>query len=141
MKNPLAKENRKTIRLKEYDCSQEGGYFITICTYNRKSALGKIENGKIRLSSIGEVAKRIWLEIPKHFENVKLDGFVILPNHLHGIIMIIEKCRGEVTSPLQKPVLGQIIAYYKYQTTKFINELRHTPGLSIWQRNYYEHVI
>lgn len=140
----------KEIRLRDFDYSQEGGYFITICANNRKSILGKIENGKIKLSPIGEVVKRFWLEIPHHFKNVKSDAFVIMPNHLHGIIFLIEKCRGgvsppnhkgEVTSLLQKPILGQIIAYYKYKTTKFINASRHTPSVRVWQRNYFEHVI
>ncbi len=148
------KPQRRSIRLPDYDYSSEGAYFVTICTKNREGLFGEIRNGTVELSKIGQIVRDYWLEIPKHFGNVQLDEFVIMPNHLHGIINITKKnsdftCRGEVTSPgggntggetppLQKPVLGKIIAYYKYQTSKLANQLRRTPGIPIWQRNYYE---
>jgi REP element-mobilizing transposase RayT len=73
---------------------------------------------------------------------VELDEFVIMPNHIHGIITLNEfSCRGEVTSPLQRPTLGKIVAYFKYQSTKLINEINGIQGMRFWQRNYYERVI
>ena len=75
-----------------------------------------------------------------HFKNVRLYEFVIMTNHIHGIIIINDR-RGEVTSPLRNPTLGQIIAYYKYQSTKQVNKFRKTPGEKVWQRNYFEHII
>ena len=147
---------RRSIRLKDYDYSQEGAYFVTICTHNKMLLF---ENVAMR-----NIAKQYWLEIPAHFPNVQLDEWVLMPNHMHGILIITDKCRatkyctnnvynfrrGEVTSPtpkgaatapLQKHTLGQIIAYFKYQTVKSINQTHKTPGNRIWQRNYYEHVI
>lgn len=80
--------HRKSIRLKNYDYSQNGGYFVTICSKDRRPCFGQIVNEKIDLSSIGEIVERCWLEIPKHFLNVQLDEWVIMPNHIHVIIII-----------------------------------------------------
>ncbi|MCL4459777.1 MAG: transposase [Chloroflexi bacterium] len=162
------KYRRRSIRLNNYDYSQAGVYFVTICTYNRECLFGEIANSQMELSPIGAIAYQCWCEIPKHFNPVQLDEFIVMPNHIHGIIVITENRRGEVTSPsgmdgvtnegtgtvplrkpmggtgtvpLRKPTLGQIVAYYKYQTTKMINRLGNTPGNPVWQRNYYEHVV
>ena len=135
------KHHRRSIRLKEYDYSQAGAYFVTICTQDRKCFLGNVGNETVELSPIGKIAHEFWFEIPKHFQNVQLDTFVVMPNHMHGIIFIDDNCRGGVTPPLRRPTLGQIVAYYKYQPSKIINRIRNTIGMSVWQRNYYEHVI
>ncbi|OGI20681.1 MAG: hypothetical protein A3B68_09050 [Candidatus Melainabacteria bacterium RIFCSPHIGHO2_02_FULL_34_12] len=147
--NP-AIHHRRSIRLKEFNYSQNGYYFITICTKNRECYLGKIINKKMTLSNEGKIVLQYWNELPNHFSNVGLDEYVIMPNHLHGIIVIENdlnndnrnaQCRGGVTPPLQHYTLGQIIAYLKYQTTKTINQFYKTPGKPFWQRNYYEHII
>ena len=80
--------NRHTIRLKNYDYSKAGLYFITICTQNRDCMFGEIIDGKMELSRIGTMAEKSWLEIPQHFPQVVLHDFVIMPNHVHGIIEI-----------------------------------------------------
>ncbi len=82
------KHHRRSIRLKGYDYSQPGAYFITICTKNRKCLFGNIINGKMILNDAGHIAQNCWLEIPNHYSNVILDEFVIMPNHIHGIIII-----------------------------------------------------
>ena len=79
---------RKANRLKDYDYSQNGFYFVTICTKNKKEYFGKINDGEMVLNDYGEIANQLWLEIPDHFEDIKLDESVIMPNHLHGIIII-----------------------------------------------------
>lgn len=146
------KHHRRSIRLKEYDYSQAGGYFVTICTYGGECLLGNVINGEMRLSRYGEIVNKFWHKIAGHFPNVKTDMFVVMPNHMHGIIFITDERRGgvsppnqlhrgEETSPLPKRILGQIIAYFKYQTTKQVNQILNTEGTSLWQRNYYEHVI
>lgn len=143
---------RRSIRLKEYDYSQAGGYFVTICTYGGKCLLGNVITGEMRLSQYGEITNKFWHKIASHFPNAKTDVFVVMPNHIHGIIFITDERRGgvspphhshqgEETSPLRKRTLGQIIAYFKYQTTKQVNQILNTAGTSLWQRNYYEHVI
>lgn len=84
--------HRRAIRLKEYDYSQPGAYFVTICTGNRKCLFGGIEDENILLNPVGKKALELWSGIPEHFENIILDQFVVMPNHLHGIITI---CDGE----------------------------------------------
>jgi putative transposase len=132
--------HRKSIRLQGYNYSLEGEYFVTICTKDKECIFGEVNGEEVRLSTIGEIAKRCWQEIPAHFFNTELDEYIIMPNHIHGIILI-NSGRGEVTSPLRGITVGKIIAYFKYQSTKRINEIADTPGIKIWQRNYYEHII
>src|SRR5271157_3677875 len=88
MKNNASIHHRRSIRLKGFDYSQPGGYFITICTQNHECVLGEIVDGQVRLSPAGEIASQCWSEIPKHFPNVELDVNVMMPNHVHGIIII-----------------------------------------------------
>lgn len=145
------RHRRRSIRLKGYDYSQAGVYFVTICTKNRDHYLGNIARDKMGLSRIGRIIGQFWIAIPDHFNNAHLDEYIIMPNHLHGIITIDLNCRGEVSSPKiqgrgtlplqEKRSLGDIIGYFKYQSTKYVNEILQSPGKTIWQRNYYEHVI
>ena len=85
METQLLKK-RKSIRLLDYDYSQNGLYFITICTKNRECIFGEIKNDEIILTEIGKIVNNCWAEIPKHFPQVSLHKFVIMPNHIHGII-------------------------------------------------------
>jgi putative transposase len=124
-----------------------------MCTYERERVLGEIKDGAMLLSVVGEIAEQCWEEIPRHFTNVELGEFVIMPNHLHGVILLRDiPCGDEVTSSPQErrsetliskqhPTLGQVVAFYKYQSTKLINVARDAPGTRFWQRNYYEHII
>lgn len=92
--------NRQSIRLKEYDYSQPGIFFVTICTQNRDCLFGKIVDGEIRLNNIGKLVYMWWNNISQKYQNVELDNHAIMPNHLHGIIIINDDyCRGEVTRP------------------------------------------
>ncbi len=85
------RRNRKAIRLREYDYSQTGGYFITICTYNREYLFGKVINHQMMLNKTGEIVKQWWLKSEDKFTNIKLENYVVMPNHIHGIIMVMEK--------------------------------------------------
>ena len=126
--------HRRSIRLKDYDYSQCGAYFINVCTKNRECYFEKYPGLK-------NIVKTEWENIPNQYSHIELDEYVIMPDHFHGII-IINDCRGGVTPPLHgKLTLGQIVAYFKYQSTKLINNIRGTPGVPFWQRNYYEHII
>jgi putative transposase len=79
------------MRLKEYDYSQPGEYFITICTYNHECIFGNIVDEEMKLSTEGAIAQRCWEKIPKHFSNVQLDEYSIMPNHVHGILILTER--------------------------------------------------
>ena len=80
--------HRRSIRLKGYDYSQAGSYFITICTYYRECLFGTISNNEMQLNNCGKIVETSWLNIPNYFSNVVLDKFIVMPNHLHGILSI-----------------------------------------------------
>lgn len=82
------KHHRQTVRLKHYDYRQAGAYFVTICTYQRLCVFGDVINGVMQLSQSGEIVKTVWHELPLYYRNVTLDQFVVMPNHIHGIIFL-----------------------------------------------------
>jgi putative transposase len=132
--NPLI-QKRKSIRLKEYDYTSSAEYFITICTYNRKYLFGEIVNEEMRLSPLGLIIQEEWLKTKSIHPEIELDEYVIMPNHLHGIIVIKEESKKNTAvgthsraSLQRKPrSLGSLIAGFKSNTTKRINEMRNTP--------------
>ena len=143
--------HRRSIRLKNYDYRQSGAYFITICIQNRECLLGGIENRCITLNEYGRAVEQTWLNVPHHFVNVEIDAAVVMPNHFHGIVILrnpttpkalMSDAIPSITrSKVINPSLGQVVAYFKYQSTKRINNMRNTHGIKVWQRNYYERII
>ena len=89
MKYNPENHRRRSIRLQGYDYSQPGWYFVTIVTHDRQNLFGRIENGKMILNDGGKIVRKCWLEIPDHYPNVNLDEFIVMPNHIHGIIDIV----------------------------------------------------
>jgi putative transposase len=85
-----SKFNRHSIRLRDYDYSQAGGYFITICVGQHQCVLGEIIDSSLLLSQLGQIIERSWLALPEHFEGITTDQFIVMPNHFHGIIFICE---------------------------------------------------
>lgn len=145
----MTTHNRRSIRLKNYDYSRPGPYFVTICTHNKACVLGNIVDGKMVLSDTGSIVKNFCCKTESHFANVKLDPLTIMPNHLHAIITVgagsprpvgrdtdTDHGRGDPA-----PTLGNIVGFLKYGTTKQANKLLCMPGTKFWQRNYYEHII
>lgn len=131
---------RRSIRLKDYDYSQAGAYFVTICTQNKECIFGDVIISEMQLNDLGNVAQQCWSEIPKHFPNAILDEFIAMPNHIHGIVIFTVGAKN--VSPLQhgtSMTIGSIIRGFKIGVTKWAREngACHAP----WQRNYYEHVI
>ena len=154
MKSNSQIPDRHSIRLKEYDYAQQGAYFVTIVTQTRTSLFGNIENDEVRLSPLGVIAHVAWFKTAALRSNVKLweDEFIVMPNHIHGIVWIKEIDNNDVgarrrrapTERFGKPIKGSlptIIRAYKSAVTYAINEMRGTRGVPVWQRNYYEHVI
>ena len=139
------KHHRRSIRLKEYDYASEGAYYVTIVTQGRECMFGEIVDSEMYLSHNGEIVQKWWDEILVHFPNVETGAFVIMPNHIHGIIFITNSISHEVggeAPPLRKPTFGQIIGYLKYQSTKEMNAVNNTGTITkFWQRNYHEHII
>jgi len=156
------KHHRRSIRLRGWDYTYPGAYFVTICTHNGECLF---EGPVLR-----RVVETMWQRIPHHFPYVQLDEFVVMPNHVHGIIWIVgarhsEKAPSSPTStiPSDESVqlreqtsrnasplrprrvmsgsLGAIVGNFKSVTARRINRIRKTPGASVWQRNYYEHIV
>lgn len=141
------RRNRRSIRLFSYDYSQNGAYFVTVCTQNRECLFGEVVHGEMRLNHAGQIANQCWRNIPTHFPHVDIDEFILMPNHIHGILVIDGRgtaCRAPTGEQFGKPVSGSIptiIRSFKSAATKRVNESHGTPGTKLWQRNYYEHII
>ena len=138
------KHHRRSIRLKGYDYSSEGAYYVTIVTYQRDCLFGEIMNKEMILNEFGKIADECWRGIPEHFTFVELGAYVVMPNHVHGIIIIRRGTiyRAPTVEQFQKPVAGSIptiIRTYKAAVTRRIGREHNATG--IWQRNYYEHII
>ncbi len=141
--------HRRSIRLKDYDYSQAGAYFITICTQNRECLFGEIKDGQMRLNEMGKITAIEWENTSVLRPNIELDEWVVMPNHFHGIIIILDgrgTARRAPTAVEQfgKPVSGSIptiIRSFKSAVTKRINEYRQMVGAKLWQRNYWERII
>ena len=136
---------RKTNRLKGYDYAQAGAYFVTICAQDRACLFGSISNGKMRLNDIGNIVAEEWMKTGEIRIGMELDAWVVMPNHFHGIIVIVDSRRrggpaGRPYGPRPRSV-GALVAGFKSAATKRINALRGTPGTPVWQRNYHEHII
>ncbi|MHB8881903.1 MAG: transposase [Thermodesulfovibrionales bacterium] len=156
MKYEPDKHHRQSIRLKGYDYSQAGAYFVTICTQNRECLFGDSVSGAMRLNDAGQMVRAVWNKIPDHFPNADIDESVVMPNHFHGIIIIntvgaqfIAPCDRHLTNQNNKegainhaptPV-GEIVRALKARCTHAINQIQNTPGHPVWQRNYYEQII
>ena len=125
---------RNSIRLKAYDYSQPGAYFVTIVTHNRNPLFGEIHEGEILLNALGQSIANAWIWLAMRHPYVELDEYVVMPNHLHGIVIIVDN------DEKRKP-LGQLIGAFKTITTKRINLAQGTLGEMLWQRNFYERVI
>ncbi len=151
MKQP-SNHHRRSIRLPEYDYAQPGAYFITICTHQRACLFGKIVDGEMLLNEMGRLVQYEWNKTQQIRPEIELDQFVIMPNHFHAIIWVHDG-RGTArraptgeSTPEQfgKPVVGSIptiVRAFKSAVTRQINFYRNTPGMPVWQRNYYERVI
>lgn len=158
--------HRRSIRLRDYDYTTAGAYFVTACVQGKENLLGEIVEGEMVPNAAGGIIDKWWRNVPVHFHHVQLDGYVIMPNHFHGIIRIVgagsprpepghqsptishhaarpitPENQGGETPTLRAPTLGQIVGYFKYQSTKGINCLRDNPGVPVWQRNYYERTL
>ncbi len=162
------RRNRQSHRWRGYDYAHEGAYFVTICTHNRMHLFGRVTNGVMQLSTRGQIAWDVWHSIPVHFTHVVLDAFVVMPNHVHGIVIIVESARPSAGATHESPTttqpqnagearlapthqpnakgapsgsLGAIVGQYKSTVTRRIRQLPNATDETIWQRNYHDRVI
>ncbi len=141
--------NRKPNRLQNYDYSQEGYYFLTICTQNRMRYFGDINSGQMKLNRYGKIVRQCWLDLPNHYFNLSLDEWIIMPNHIHGILVIKNNKVGTNDGGVEtglKPVstrrhgISEFIRGFKTFSSRRINETSPYE-LFRWQRSFYDHII
>lgn len=152
---------RQSARYRGYDYSQPGAYFVTMVTRDHLCLFGKLINGKIHLDNLGKIVNDCWCQIPNHFNNIEVEPYIVMPNHIHGIITIINNHRrgtiyraptiDNFTSQpnnenyldkFGKPVPGSlatVIRTYKAAVSRLARRELHM--VNIWQRNYYEHIV
>jgi putative transposase len=136
-----------SIRLRGYDYSSEGLYFVTICSHQKRCVFGRIVEARAALSQAGLILRECWVAIPSHFARTRLHEFVIMPNHLHGIVEICAKLGRSNAAPLRAPVtsvkagsLGAIVRSFKAAATKRAHEQLNWTG-PLWRRNYFEAIV
>jgi putative transposase len=153
--------HRRSIRLKDYDYTQSGAYFVTICAHERACLFGAAVDGVMILNEWGVIVQEEWEQTAILRPNVELDAFVVMPNHIHGIIVITDvgardneardngaRCIAPLQSaaptrqfgPLTAQSLSTIVGTFKAAVTRRVNR-QHDNTAPIWQRNYYEHII
>ncbi len=134
---------RRPLRLPEYDYAANGAYFVTVCVANRTPMLGTLVGAgprpaRVELSPFGQIVEDVWNDLPNHTTGVALGPFVIMPDHIHAIIMLDDGRAGLGPAPT---ALSEVVRQLKSFSSRKINQLRGTPGRPVWQRSYYEHVI
>ncbi len=153
--------HRRSIRLKNYDYSQLGAYFVTICTKQGMHLFGEIKDNQMVLSRQGEIAYNMWLTLPNRFPGIELDHFVVIPNHVHGIIVRTERLIPELqearkvftspdqmnkmqlhrSSPYRSQMLCEIVRIYKGATCYYARRSNEGANGFDWHRDHFEHVI
>ncbi len=144
--------SRRSIRLPGYDYGQAGVYFVTICAFQQATLFGEITDGAMALNELGKIVSAEWQHVSTVRRNVKLDQFVVMPNHIHGLV-IIESCingdnsrnttgnRTMRAGTLQSGSLGAIVGQFKLAVNRQARRLNLYPAHRIWQRNYHEHIV
>ena len=130
---------RTSNRLSCWNYANTAAYFVTLVVRERTCLFGEVVNGEMILNPFGSVVDESWRWLREQYDHIELDAYVVMPNHLHGIIVITNNQSGQSVS--QGKPLGRLIGAFKTVSTKQINELRSTPGESIWQRGFYDRVI
>jgi putative transposase len=125
---------RRSVRLKTHTYSDPGFYFVTICSYQKRCTFGQIENSNCHPTFIGKIIQSEWMAIPDSSESVTLDDWVLMPNHLHGILQLSK------TNSRQNS-LGQIMGKFKVRVTSRVRHELENPCLTLWQRSYWDRVI
>ena len=125
-------KTRKGLRLPHYDYASLGAYFLTVCVADRACLLGSVADGRAELSRAGRIVEETWGNLPSHYPHIELDEFVVMPNHMHGLLII----RKEGGQPL-----SELVRAFKSFSAREINRLQAEPKKPFWQRGYHEHVV
>jgi REP element-mobilizing transposase RayT len=145
--------HRASIRLRGYDYTRSGKYFVTVCTHQRACWLADVSGGLVVLSALGRIVEQVWRHLPRHFPGIELDCLVVMPNHLHCILVLAG--RPGAGSPVKRGSHNQdnhprgtasgsvaaVVQNAKSIAARRVNDARAAPGAPVWQRNYYERII
>lgn len=137
---------RRPLRLRGYDYTRPGAYFVTVCAHRRTCLFGRIVDGAMHPNAFGMIVEACWRalpELPEYYPHVGPDAFVVMPNHVHGILVLAhDAVNGRSTgTALSRHGLSEIVRAFKTFSSRRINDLRHGRGVPVWQRGFYEHVI
>ena len=146
MSQDTKRHRRRSVRLPGYDYAQAGAYFVTVCSHDRICIFGEVGQGEMRPNVFGDIVTKCWHDLANHYSNIELDEFVVMPNHVHGIIVLADTVgAGFKPAPTNRPVrrhgLQEIVRAFKTFSARRFNGMRNTPGKRLWQRSYYEHVV
>jgi putative transposase len=143
--------NRRSVRLPTYNYASAGAYFVTICAQGHECIFGEILQGEMKLNSLGVIVTEVWLDSERVRPTLKLAQFVVMPNHLHGLVILLGDERAHSCEPLPElrtrdkvrspRSLSSFVSGFKATSTKRVNDARRTPGLKVWQRSFFERVI
>ena len=135
---------RKSIRLAPHSYKQASAYFVTVCTHEKQCLLSSIDGQSVVLTNYGEIVRAAWLDLPSRFAGLALDEYIIMPNHLHGILCFVGAGLA-LPSPAVKPAnelsLPNVMRVFKSVSTVEMNRAFRTPGFVLWQRSYFDHII
>lgn len=136
--------NRQSMRLPNYDYTLSGVYFVTICSYRFADVFGRIADGKMQLNELGRLVENEWQRTAAVRPSVEVDTYVVMPNHLHGLLWFSDGLAGPVensSETIRANSLGPIIAQFKSIVTKRSRSIASAPRSPIWKRNYYDHIV
>jgi REP element-mobilizing transposase RayT len=137
---------RRQLRWGRWDYWKPGSYFITISTINSADLLGQVVGARMRLNAVGQIVADTWQWLGSHYPGVTLDEWMVMPTHLHEILVLTTaaarpKTVGDTNSATRRKPVGELIGAFETRSTKPVNRLRETPGAALWQRNFWERVI
>ena len=154
----VEQHHRRSIRLNGYDYTRDGAYLVTICTQDRVRLFGTVVNGYMQMNEYGREVANCWMWLAERYSYVHLDQWIVMPDHIHGIVVVADRTGGAGrggagrggagrgglrTAPTstKRKTLERLIGAFKTVSTKCINDVGSTPGAKVWQRNYYEQIV
>jgi putative transposase len=144
MRYDPAKHHRRSMRLRHWDYAQPGFYFLTFCVQYRQCLFGQVIDGKMQLNQFGTIVAKEWQRSQTIRQELKLDQWVVMPNHFHALVQIMPGNSRAAPSPhfsMRPRSISSLVAGFKSITTTQINQLRRSPGQKVWQRNYYDSIV
>ena len=152
-----------SLRLPDYDYSQSGGYYVTVCTHQKARLFGDVVDGVVQLSDVGKIVEDVWLGLPDHYYHLRLGDYVVMPNHIHAIMILIDdeialtpvgadlssaptnpnhtNDSGEDRQPRKRHTISEIMRAFKSYSTLDVKRHLDLDNIKLWQRGFYDHII